>query len=213
MTNKVRHIHRHRIPIAGSSGGRESWHVNSTHASHGSPRQSSNHVSPTLIQKPPNTTTFVHRSWHLSLSLTYLPAWIIVGLTWSFRIFSASNTGLILIVHLLLGLTLASWSFFVAAPFGKSPQLAAVVSTFLGILLAIIALVYKSAGNGAAFIFTIIFPPGFYIFATRAICGYENHQLATNVLKGDPDKHLMLLPLIIAAIVSLFFSPCIRVFY
>ena len=63
---------------------------------------------------------------------------------------------------------------------------------------------FKSAGNGAAFIFTIIFPPGFYIFATRAICGYENHQLATNVLKGDPDKHLMLLPLIIAAIVSLF---------
>ena len=64
---------------------------------------------------------------------------------------------------------------------------------------------FKSVGNGAAFIFTIIFPPGFYIFATRAICGYENHQLATNVLKGDPDKHLVLLPLIIAAIVSLFF--------
>ncbi|EDR15973.1 uncharacterized protein LACBIDRAFT_187302 [Laccaria bicolor S238N-H82] len=146
-------------------------------------------------------------SWHLSLSLTYLPAWIIVGLTWSYRIFSASNTGLILIVHLLLGLTLASWSFFVAAPFGKSPQLAAVVSTFLGILLAIIALVFKSAGTGAAFIFTIIFPPGFYIFAIRAICGYENHQLATNVLKGDPDKQLVLLPLIIAAIIDIFLWP------
>ena len=81
-----------------------------------------------------------------------------------------------------------------------------IVSTFLGILLVIIALVFQSAGNGAAFIFTITFPSVFYIFAIRAICGYEDHQLATNVSKGDPDKHLVLLPLIIAAIVSLFFS-------
>lgn len=113
-----------------------------------------------------------------------------------------TNVGLILVVHVLLGLLLASWSFIVAAPFGKSPQLAAVVSTFLGILFAILALVMGSAGTGTAVIFTIIFPPGFYIFAIRAICGFENHLLPTNALTGDPDNNLRLLPLIIAAIVS-----------
>ena len=35
--------------------------------------------------------------------------------------------------------------------------------------------------------------------------------MATNVLKGDPDKHLMLLPLIIAAVVSLFSFVYMRV--
>ena len=54
-------------------------------------------------------------------------------------------------------------------------------------------------------------PAWIYIFAIRVICGYENHHLATNVLKGDPDKHLVLLPLIIAAIVSLFFFVYMRV--
>ncbi|KAJ8507179.1 hypothetical protein ONZ45_g10435 [Pleurotus djamor] len=139
-------------------------------------------------------------SWHISITAAYLPAWIIVALTWHYRIFTETNAGLILVVHLLLGLSLASWTFFVAAPFGKSPQLAAVVSTFLAILLAIVALVFSRASSGAAFIFSIIFPPGYYIFAIRAICGFENHEIGTNVLEPDPDNQLRLLPLIIAAI-------------
>jgi ATP-binding cassette subfamily A (ABC1) protein 3 len=130
-----------------------------------------------------------------------MPAWIIVGLTWHYRIFSASNAGLILVVHLLLGLTLASWSFFIAASFGKSPQLAAVTTTLLCIVFAILALVFKNASDGSAFIFTLIFPPGFYIFAIRAICGWESNLMATNIIRGDPDNHLTLLPQLIAAIV------------
>jgi ATP-binding cassette subfamily A (ABC1) protein 3 len=101
----------------------------------------------------------------------------------------------------LLGLSLASWSFFISAPFGKSPQLAAVASTFLGIVMAILALVYNRAGTLGAFIYSIAFPSGFYIFAIRAICGFENNQIVTNVFNPDPDDHLKLFPLIIAAIV------------
>lgn len=154
---------------------------------------------------PPNDSSsliVLHRSWHISISLAYLPAWIIVALIWHYRIFTETNVGLVLVVHLLLGLSLASWSFFVAAPFGKSPQLAAVVSTFLSILFAILALVFSRASTGAATIFTIIFPPGYYIFAIRAICGYENHLMPTNLVKPDPDDHLTLLPIMVACIVS-----------
>lgn len=97
---------------------------------------------------------------------------------------------------------LASWSFFVAAPFGKSPQLAAVVTTFLAIVFAIFGLVMKSSQGGILFIFSVIFPPCFYIFALKAICGYENHELATKILKADPDQGIVLLPLLIGAIVS-----------
>ncbi|KAF8079136.1 hypothetical protein FPV67DRAFT_1467643 [Lyophyllum atratum] len=150
-------------------------------------------------------------SWHVSISLTYLPAWIIVGAIWRFRIFALTNTGLIIVVHILLGLVLASWSFFVAAPFGKSPQLAAVITTFLSIMFVIIALVMKQAGNGTAVIFSLIFPPGFYVFALRAIAGYENHLQPTNALKGDPDNHLVLLAMIVVAIVDIFLWPYLAV--
>ncbi|KAJ7584352.1 hypothetical protein C8J56DRAFT_950802 [Mycena floridula] len=153
-------------------------------------------------------------SWHLAISLVYLPAWVIVSLVWHFRIFSKTSVLLVLVVHVLLGLVLASWSFLVAAPFGKSPQLAAVSSTFLAILFAILALVLsKNAGNGLAFIFTILFPPGFYIFAIRAMCGFENHLLATDALHGDPDSSLRLLPLIIAALIDIFLWPWLAVLW
>ncbi|KAG1840268.1 hypothetical protein DFJ58DRAFT_858320 [Suillus subalutaceus] len=150
-------------------------------------------------------------SWHISISLAYLPAWIVVSIIWHYRIFSATNIGLVLIVHLLFGFSFASWSFFVAAPFGKSPQLAAVATTFLGIIFAIVALVFSSASTTAATIFTLIFPPGYYVFAIRAICGWENHQIPTNILKPDPDDNLILLPLIIAAIVDVFLWPYLGV--
>lgn len=146
-------------------------------------------------------------SWHLSISLAYLPAWIIVSIIWRYRIFTQTNIGLVLVVHVLLGLVLASWSFFVGAPFGKSPQLAAVASTFLSIVVAIVALVFTQAGDGAAFIFSIIFPPAFYVFAIRCICGWENNLLGTNALQPDPDSGLRLLPLIVAGVVRLPISP------
>ncbi|KAF5385138.1 hypothetical protein D9615_001087 [Tricholomella constricta] len=150
-------------------------------------------------------------SWHISISLTYIPAWIIVGITWRFRIFAQTNTGLIIVVHLLLGLVLGSWSFFVAAPFGKSPQLAAVVTTFSSIMFVIIAVVMQHAGNGTTFIFSIIFPPSFYVFALRAVAGYENHHLPTNAIKGDPDTNLVLLVTIVAAIIDIFLWPYLAV--
>ncbi|KAG1763849.1 hypothetical protein EDD22DRAFT_482473 [Suillus occidentalis] len=150
-------------------------------------------------------------SWHISISLAYLPAWIVVSIVWHYRIFSGTNVGLVLIVHLLLGFSLASWSFFIAAPFGKSPQFAAVATTFLGIIFAILALTFSRASTAAATIFTLIFPPGYYVFAIRAICGWETHQIPTNILKPDPDNNLTLLPLIIAATVDVFLWPYIGI--
>lgn len=103
-------------------------------------------------------------SWYLSMVLVYLPAWTIVSIIWHIRIFTMTSGGLVFIVHVLLGLILASYSFFIAAPFGKSPQLAAVASTFISVVFAIIGLVFSAhASTGGAFIFSIIFPPGWYV--------------------------------------------------
>ncbi|KAI0066620.1 P-loop containing nucleoside triphosphate hydrolase protein [Artomyces pyxidatus] len=150
-------------------------------------------------------------SWHCSSSLAYLPAWIIVSLIWHYRIFTGTNVGLVLVIHLLLGLSLASWSFFVGMPFGKSPQLAAVASTFFAIVFAILALVMGPVGSGTAFIYSIVFPPGYYIFAIRTIAGFENHLIPTNVLNADPDSGMRLLPILIAGIIDVFLWPWLAV--
>ena len=40
------------------------------------------------------------------------------------------------------------------------------------------------------------------MFSLTALTGYENHGLATDILKGDPDNGVALLALLIVAIVS-----------
>jgi len=107
-----------------------------------------------------------------------------------------------LLIHVLFGLVITSWSFFVAAPFGKSPQLAAVVTTFLAIILAVFGVVIKSNSGGFRFILSILFPPTLYIFSLKTIASYEALEIATNIVKGDPTHGQVLLPLIIAGIVS-----------
>jgi len=134
--------------------------------------------------------------------LAYLPAWIIVSVVWHFRLFTKTNTGLIVVIHILLGLVLASYSFFTAVPFGKSPHLAAVVSTLIAIFFAILGLVVKAGRSSTLFVLSILFPPSFYMFALTALTGYENNQLATNILHRDPDRGVVLLPLLIAGIVK-----------
>ncbi|KAF9018074.1 hypothetical protein BDZ89DRAFT_1094172 [Hymenopellis radicata] len=153
-------------------------------------------------------------SWHLSQCLIYLPAWVAVAVVWHYRIFSATSVVMIIFIHVLLGLVLASWSFFVAAPFGKSPQIAAVASTFLAVIFAVLALTFSPiANNYTAVVFTVLFPPGFYIFAIRAICGFENNQMAADAMKGDPDNGIYLLPLIIAAIIDIILWPVLSVLW
>jgi ATP-binding cassette subfamily A (ABC1) protein 3 len=130
---------------------------------------------------------------------------------WHARIFSGTSPLLILATHVLLGLVLSAHGLLLAAPFARSPQLAAVVSTGGAIGSAILALVFSSRfGTGAAVGFSLVFPGGFYVFAIRCICGWENHQIRTDALKPDPDSGLVLLPILLAGLVRLPFGVCVR---
>jgi hypothetical protein len=137
------------------------------------------------------------------MTLPYLPAWIIAAIVWQFRVFVYTPVLLVLLTHLLLGLSLASWSFFVATPFKNSPQLAAITSTILAVGFAILALIFSKATTLEAVIFSVLFPPGFYIFAIRAVCGFEINLMVTDALIRDPDNGLLLFPLLIAAAVCI----------
>ncbi len=43
-----------------------------------------------------------NRSWHLSITLAYLPAWIIVAIVWHFRIFTGTHILIVLLVQFTL---------------------------------------------------------------------------------------------------------------
>ncbi|KAF7302856.1 hypothetical protein MKEN_01247800 [Mycena kentingensis (nom. inval.)] len=150
-------------------------------------------------------------SWHLSYSAAFLPAWIIVALVWKAQVWVHTNAALVLAVHIEFGLVLASWSFVVAAPFGKSPQLAAVACTFGAIVCAIIAMVFNSLGTGGAMLFTLLLPPTYYIWAAYALTGFELNDLTTNALKMDPEKKIVLLLIMLVGIIDIFLWPWIGV--
>ncbi|KAJ6554510.1 hypothetical protein B0H19DRAFT_1262854 [Mycena capillaripes] len=154
-------------------------------------------------------------SSHVFISLVYLPSWIIVTIVWHFKVWTYTNFGLLLLINVLFGLSLASWSFFVAAPFGKSPQLAALAATFLSILFAVVALFggLGAAGNTPSAVFTFVFPPSFYIFAIKAIDGYERQNRVPNAIRPDFESQLSLISFIIVAIINIFVWPCLAVLW
>ncbi|KAJ1301707.1 hypothetical protein OPQ81_008941 [Rhizoctonia solani] len=114
-------------------------------------------------------------SWHISISMVYLPAWIITAVIWQRRIFSATNVGLIIAIHVITGLSLSSFSLLASMPFHKSPQLAAISTTFISFFLAIIAMLLPDSPTACA-MYTLIFPPGFYVFAIKSVSRFESRQ-------------------------------------
>ncbi|KAI0323366.1 P-loop containing nucleoside triphosphate hydrolase protein [Cubamyces sp. BRFM 1775] len=146
-------------------------------------------------------------SWHISLSLAYLPAWLVIAAVWHVKVFTGTNAGLLIVIHLLLGLSLASWSMFVMAPFGKSPQLAAIVSTILALVWVVIGMAFSGVSTFIAFIITIFFPPFFYPIAIRCISGFEIHLIPTSATLADPEHNLVLWPLLLASAITIFLWP------
>lgn len=139
------------------------------------------------------------------MSLIYLPSWIISAVIWGNRMYINTNVGIIILIHLITGLSLASFSLFVSTPFSKYPQLGAIVATFLPVLLAYIfndkAVLSKMTPGGMAAA-SFFFPPAFFLYAYRVVIGFEGVGLATKMSQADPDTELKLLPIIISGLVN-----------
>ncbi|KIM34443.1 hypothetical protein M408DRAFT_60324 [Serendipita vermifera MAFF 305830] len=145
-------------------------------------------------------------SWHLSITLAYIPAYVVMALLWKARVFTKTGTGTLVLLNILTSFTLSSWSMFIGAPFGKSPQLAAIASTFFAILFAILALVLKG-GRVLSIVYTLIFPPGFFVFTILAICGYERRDTSPDLNQGDPDNGTQITSLFVVALIDVIMYP------
>ena len=116
-------------------------------------------------------------------------------------IYHRTNMGLLIALYLLTGLSLASWSQLVAVPFGTAPTFAAIASTFLAVILAVIALIIPSS-VAVQIVLTIIFPPMAYVFLTKNLTAFEAIDLTPNILHTSPKTDAPLLVILLMMIVS-----------
>jgi ATP-binding cassette subfamily A (ABC1) protein 3 len=73
-------------------------------------------------------------------------------------------------------------------------------ATFLAIILAIGALLSPSS-VGVQIILTLIFPPMFYTFFTKALASYENIPLTPHYIRTSPNGDAPVIALLVVAIV------------
>lgn len=94
---------------------------------------------------------------HIAFDIIYLPGWICIGLVMAFTIFTKTSPVVLLIFHILLGLSLTSFSIFGAAFFHKA-QLSGISTTIISLLLGVIAQFLKPR-TGTVVILSLLFPP------------------------------------------------------
>lgn len=122
---------------------------------------------------------------HIAFDIIYLPGWIIMGfIVWSLA-FKSSSAAILVIFHILAGLSLTSFSIFGGAFFRKA-QLSGITIVIIPILLAVIAQVAGPFGTGAVYALSLIFPSINYVFFIVYVARFERELIATNLTKAAP---------------------------
>ncbi|CAO2648774.1 Nn.00g097230.m01.CDS01 [Neocucurbitaria sp. VM-36] len=122
---------------------------------------------------------------HIAFDIIYFPGWVIMGLiVWALA-FKTSNAAILVIFHILAGLSLTSFSIFGAAFFRKA-QLSGITIVIIPILLAIIAQVAGPFSSGAVYVLSLIFPSINYVFFIVYVARFERQLIGTNMVKAAP---------------------------
>jgi ATP-binding cassette subfamily A (ABC1) protein 3 len=123
---------------------------------------------------------------HVSFDIMYGPAWIIMAIILSVGVFSRTSAAILIIFHILAGLSMSSLSIFGAA-FFKKAQLSGITSTIVCMLLAVVAQVASKAGTASVAILSLLFPPMNYVYFIVLMARFERQSLGTSLIKAAPD--------------------------
>ncbi|KAL8757044.1 MAG: hypothetical protein Q9184_004312 [Pyrenodesmia sp. 2 TL-2023] len=124
---------------------------------------------------------------HIAFDIMFVPGWIVIALTLAYGVFAKTNTGLLLIYHILAGLSISSFSIFGASFFHKA-QLSGISTTIISLLLAVLAQVIGKASTGAIAILSLLFPPMNYTFFTILMARWERQNLPTDLTQAAPEN-------------------------
>ena len=126
-------------------------------------------------------------SYHFAFSLIYLPGWVVIAIIFNKGVFARTSIGVLLVLHILEGLALASFSLFGAA-FFKKAQLSGITIVIVSLLLAVLAQVLAEASTGAVAVLSLLFPSMNYTYFIVLMARWERQDTATNLLKSAPDN-------------------------
>lgn len=126
-------------------------------------------------------------SYHLAFDLMYLPGWIIMGIVLGQGVFAETSKGIIIIYHILVGLSLVSFTILGASLFKKA-QLSGITLAIATLLLGVIAQVLGKLSSGAVIILSLLFVPCNYVFSIVFMARFEQEGLPANLTKSAPNS-------------------------
>ncbi|KAF8449911.1 hypothetical protein BGX38DRAFT_1269707 [Terfezia claveryi] len=125
-------------------------------------------------------------SYHIAFDIIYAPGWVVIGLVLG-AVFANTSRGILVVHHILMGLSFSSFSLAGAA-FFKKAQLSGITVTIVSLILGIIGQVYHSKlSSGKIAILALLFPPMNYLFFNVTVACFELNDLPDNLLKAAPD--------------------------
>lgn len=126
-------------------------------------------------------------SYHLGFTLLYLPGYIVSSIIMWAAVFRTSSVGILIIYHILAGLSLASFSILGAA-FFKKAQLSGISIVILYILLGVIAQIITAPKTATVVVLSLLFMPCNYTYFIAYLARFEAKDMATNLGKSAPDS-------------------------
>lgn len=124
-------------------------------------------------------------SYHIAFDIIYAPGWVTIGIILG-AVFANTSRGILVIHHILMGLSLSSFSL-VGAAFFKKAQLSGITVTIVSLILGIIGQVFHSKlSSGGIAILALLFPPLNYLFFNVTVARFERKDLPENLLKAAP---------------------------
>ncbi|KAK7510141.1 uncharacterized protein IWZ02DRAFT_116073 [Phyllosticta citriasiana] len=124
---------------------------------------------------------------HIAFDIIYLPGWIIMGIIVRAIVFPSSSYAVPIILHVLTGLALSSFSIMGAALFRRA-QLSGISVVLAAIVLAIVAQVTKAKSSAAVAILSLLFTPMNYTYFIIYNARFEREDRAVNLVKGAPPR-------------------------
>ncbi|KAK7532032.1 uncharacterized protein J3D65DRAFT_670682 [Phyllosticta citribraziliensis] len=124
---------------------------------------------------------------HLAFDIVYLPGWIIMGIIVRAIVFPSTSYAVPVILHVLTGLALSSFSIMGAALFRRA-QLSGISVVLVAIVLAIVAQVTKAKSSAAVAILSLLFTPMNYTYFIIYNARFEREDQAVSLVKGAPPR-------------------------
>ncbi|KAI9844856.1 MAG: hypothetical protein M1838_001998 [Thelocarpon superellum] len=124
---------------------------------------------------------------HLAFDIIYLPGWIIMAIILDLGVFAETSMGVLIVFHLLAGLSLSSLALFGGSFFHKA-QLSGISITIICLLFGILAQVVSTGGSGAIAILGLLFPPMTYVYFTILMARFQAQNAPTNLVQAAPES-------------------------